>query len=78
MYERRDIRSRFLPDPIPPTLLGRILGAAHHSPSVGFMQPWDFMAIDDAAVRQAIHQGFLETNRRAAEQDDRAPSLATA
>jgi hypothetical protein len=24
IYERRDIRSRFLPDPIPPTLLGRI------------------------------------------------------
>ena len=70
IYERRDIRSHFLPDPIPPAVLGRILDAAHHSPSVGFMQPWDFIVIQDAAVRQAVHESFVEANRSAAERYD--------
>jgi 5,6-dimethylbenzimidazole synthase len=67
IYERRDIRSHFLPEPIPPAVLGRVLDAAHHSPSVGFMQPWDFIIIEDAAVRQAVHACFLEANRRASD-----------
>lgn len=67
IYERRDIRSQFLPDPIARHVLGRILDAAHHSPSVGFMQPWDFIVIQDAVVRQAIHDSFLEANRSAAQ-----------
>lgn len=67
IYERRDIRTKFIPDPISSAVLGRILDAAHHSPSVGFMQPWDFIVIRDAAVRQAIHASFLEANRLAAE-----------
>ncbi len=67
IYERRDIRSQFLPDPIPTRVIGRILDAAHHSPSVGFMQPWDFILIEDAALRNAVHECFLEANRSAAE-----------
>ena len=67
IHERRDIRSHFLPTPIPSRVLGRILNAAHHGPSVGFMQPWDFIIIHDEALRQAIRDCFLEANRRAAE-----------
>jgi 5,6-dimethylbenzimidazole synthase len=67
IYERRDIRSHFLPDPVPPTVLGRILDAAHHSPSVGFMQPWDFIIIEAPAVRQAVYECFVEANHSAAE-----------
>jgi 5,6-dimethylbenzimidazole synthase len=67
IYERRDIRSQFLPAPIPVHVLGRILDAAHHGPSVGFMQPWDFIVIRDAAARLAVRECFLEANRRAAE-----------
>jgi 5,6-dimethylbenzimidazole synthase len=67
IHERRDVRSHFLPDPIPSAVLGRILDAAHHSPSVGFMQPWDFIIVEDAAVRQAVHASFLEANRNAAD-----------
>jgi len=40
IYARRDIR-HFLPDPIPDQILARLVQAAHHGPSVGFMQPWD-------------------------------------
>ena len=67
IYERRDIRSHFLPDPVPDEVLGRLLDAAHHAPSVGFMQPWDFIVIRDLAMRRAVQECFLEANRRAAE-----------
>src|SRR5439155_414699 len=53
--ERRDIR-HFLPDPISPELLTRLLTAAHLAPSVGFMQPWRFIRISDPDLRIAIHQ----------------------
>lgn len=52
--ERRDMR-HFLPTPIAPELLTKILLAAHHAPSVGLMQPWRFIRISDIDVRQAIY-----------------------
>lgn len=66
IYERRDVRAQFLPHPIPREILLRILDAAHHAPSVGFMQPWDFILIQDAGVRRAIHDNFERANRAAA------------
>ena len=54
IYERRDMR-HFLPDPIDPELLSRLLQAAHHAPSVGFMQPWRFIRISCPERRLAIH-----------------------
>ncbi len=53
--ERRDMR-HFLPTPIGPELLEKLLQAAHHAPSVGLMQPWRFIRITDIHLRQAIHQ----------------------
>jgi 5,6-dimethylbenzimidazole synthase len=67
IYERRDVRSHFLPDPVPDDVLGRILDAAHHAPSVGFMQPWDFIVIRDGPVRKAAYRNFECASRRAAE-----------
>jgi len=52
--ERRDMR-HFLPTPIAPELLTKLLHAAHHAPSVGLMQPWRFIRISDVALRKAIH-----------------------
>lgn len=52
--ERRDMR-HFLPDAVAPELLERLLQAAHHGPSVGFMQPWRFIRIRSQALRQQIH-----------------------
>ena len=66
IYERRDVRSQFLPTPVPEVVLGLILDAAHHAPSVGFMQPWDFIVIRDESVRRAVHANFESSNRRAA------------
>lgn len=67
IYERRDIRRSFLPTPIPDAVLGRILDAAHHAPSVGLMQPWDFIVIRNEAVRRQVHDNFERANREAAE-----------
>ena len=52
---------------MPDEVLRRILDAAHHAPSVGFMQPWDFLVIRDVSVRQAVYRNFECANRRAAE-----------
>jgi nicotinate-nucleotide--dimethylbenzimidazole phosphoribosyltransferase len=52
--ERRDVRRDFLPDPIPPDVLERVLAAAHRAPSVGFSQPWDFIIIADPERRARI------------------------
>jgi len=54
IYERRDMR-HFKPDPVDETVLARLLAAAHQAPSVGYMQPWRFIRIQDPQLRLAIH-----------------------
>ena len=67
VYTRRDVRNEFLPERIPADVLLRILTAAHHAPSVGFMQPWDFIIIKNDKTKQAIKQEFIIANNEAAE-----------
>jgi 5,6-dimethylbenzimidazole synthase len=57
IYQRRDIRN-FRPDPIPDEALARIIRAAHHGPSVGFMQPWDFILMRDMERRRQVKDLF--------------------
>ncbi len=63
---RRDTRGEFLPDPVPDEILSRILVAAHHAPSVGFMQPWSFVVIRDRRVRRRVHDAFTKAHDEAA------------
>lgn len=56
--ERRDARV-FLPDPVPEEVLARLLHAAHHGPSVGYMQPWNFIVIRGAEIKTQIKALFL-------------------
>jgi 5,6-dimethylbenzimidazole synthase len=53
IFERRDMR-HFLPISVDEQILRRLLEAAHHAPSVGFMQPWRVIRITDARVRSAL------------------------
>lgn len=69
---RRDVRSQFLPDPVPEEVLRRLLLAAHHAPSVGFMQPWNFLVVRDPAIRARVHGAFCSANAAAAEMFDPA------
>ncbi len=66
IFTRRDVRSQFLPDPVPPEVLERVLLAAHHAPSVGFMQPWNFIVIRSRDVRHAVKDAFCRANDEAA------------
>lgn len=66
IFERRDVRRNFLPSPIPDHILLRVLTAAHHAGSVGFMQPWDFVVVRDRAVKSAVKNLFLKANAEAA------------
>ena len=66
IFERRDVRKDFLPDSIPEETLRRVLMAAHHAGSVGFMQPWDFLVIQQAATKQAVKNLFVQANDAAA------------
>ena len=66
IYGRRDVRSFFKPDPIPKEVLARILQAAHHAGSVGYMQPWNFIVIDDLRVKERVKTSFEEERKEAA------------
>lgn len=66
IHNRRDVRGQFKPDPVPEDVLARILSAAHHAPSVGFMQPWDFIVVKDPAIKRLVKGGFDAANNEAA------------
>lgn len=70
IFQRRDVRGQFLPDAIPDAVLSRVLMAAHYAPSVGFMQPWNFLLIDAPAKKQQIRDLFDHANGEAAEMFD--------
>ncbi len=61
---RRDVR-RFLPEPVPPSLLRELLAAAALAPSVGLSEPWRFVMVDDPARREAVRANFEACNARA-------------
>lgn len=62
--ERRDIR-HFVPFELDEGVLRRILEAAHAAPSVGFMQPWDFIVLRDEALRGEIRDHVLAEKEKA-------------
>ncbi len=64
IFSRRDVRSHFVDREIPNDVLARILNAAHHAPSVGFSQPWNFILIKDAITRQHVKESFLSERER--------------
>ena len=66
IFARRDVR-RFLSAPIPAEVVERILLAAHHAPSVGFMQPWNFIVIREPRTKKLIKHAFLLARSQEAE-----------
>ncbi len=66
IFERRDVRRNFVRQPIADEVLTRILTAAHHAGSVGFMQPWDFVVIRERATKCLVKQLFTRANGDAA------------
>ena len=60
IYSRRDVRSHFISKSIKDDILSKILHAAHHAPSVGFSQPWNFILIKDIETKKKIKKSFEE------------------
>ena len=66
IFSRRDVRSHFTSEPIDDEILTRILNAAHHAPSVGFSQPWNFILIKDIRTKKKIKESFENERNRSA------------
>ncbi|MBV8513835.1 MAG: 5,6-dimethylbenzimidazole synthase [Acidobacteria bacterium] len=67
IYERRDVRDHFLSTPIADEVLRKLLEAAHHAGSVGFMQPWSFIVVRSPEVKQGVKALFEQANATASE-----------
>ena len=65
IYSRRDVRSHFIQESIDEKTLTKILHAAHHAPSVGFSQPWNFILIKDMKTKQKVKESFQKEHERA-------------
>lgn len=61
---RRDVRAEFSGERIDSDVLQRILDAAHHAPSVGNTQPWDFVVVQSESTLDAF--GTHVADQRAA------------
>lgn len=70
IFSRRDVRGQYLPTPVSDAVLSRILMAAHHAPSVGFMQPWNFVVVRAPETKRRIHAAFAKAHAEAAEMFD--------
>ncbi|GAA1437243.1 5,6-dimethylbenzimidazole synthase [Mycobacterium cookii] len=60
---RRDVRAEFSGEPVDLGALRRVLEAAHHAPSVGHSQPWDFVLVFDDRTRETFVE-HVETERQ--------------
>lgn len=73
IFERRDMR-HFAGGTVAPEVMRRLLTAAHHAPSVGFMQPWRFVRVASASLRTQLHalveQERVLTARALGERED--------
>ncbi|MFC0270555.1 5,6-dimethylbenzimidazole synthase [Metabacillus herbersteinensis] len=74
IFTRRDVRT-FSPNKVPKEAVDRILEAAHYAPSVGFMQPWNFILVESIDTKKRLAWAADKERRALAihyEEDDRA------
>src|ERR671912_474205 len=64
VFSRRDVRSHFIDKKIPNDILVKILNAAHHAPSVGFSQPWDFILIKNKTTKLKVKESFTKERQK--------------
>ncbi len=58
IYGRRSIR-RFRSEPVPDSLIKKILDAARWAPSEGNVQPWRFVVVTDEGLRRELARAAL-------------------
>ncbi|MCL2149651.1 MAG: nitroreductase family protein [Dehalococcoidia bacterium] len=59
---RRSVR-RFAPDPVPPKVVDQILEAGRWAMSGANAQPWEFVVVDDAAIKERIVESRLDARK---------------
>jgi 5,6-dimethylbenzimidazole synthase len=64
VFSRRDVRSHFIDKKIQDDVLVKILNAAHHAPSVGYSQPWDFILIKNKVTRLKVKNSFIVERKK--------------
>ena len=73
IFERRDMR-HFAGGAVAPEVMHRLLTAAHHAPSVGFMQPWRFVRVASRPLRAEllalVEQERVQTARALGQRED--------
>ncbi len=63
---RRDVRGgRFVKKQVEEEKLQKLLQAAVHAPSVGYSQPWEFVIIKNAKIKEAVYNSFVKENEKA-------------
>jgi len=67
IHSRRDVREQFRHESIPDDVLLRMLDAAHHAPSVGFSQPWNFILIKDMETKRKVRESFDRERERSSQ-----------
>jgi len=67
IHSRRDVRAQFNHESIPEDVLLRMLDAAHHAPSVGFSQPWNFILIKDVETKRKVRESFDRERERSSQ-----------
>lgn len=65
IFSRRDVRKNFVTKTISDKVLHKILLAAHHAPSVGYSQPWNFILIRNNDTRNLVKESFLKERLKA-------------
>jgi len=63
LRSRRSIR-RFRPDPVPASILQRILETASYAPSAHDKQPWRFVVLTTAEARSRLSKAITDRFRR--------------
>lgn len=67
IFSRRDVRKNFVSKTISDEVISKILLAAHHAPSVGYSQPWNFILIRDIDTRRLIKKSFIKERLKSIE-----------
>jgi len=63
---RRDVRgNNFQRTPIQEDHLQTIFDAAAAAPSVGLSQPWEFVIVDDAAIKNQVYHNYVFESKKA-------------
>lgn len=64
LLKKRTSVRRFKPDPIPEGTIAKVLEAGRWAMSGANSQPWEFIVVEDAKIKEELYQAYLNINSR--------------